>query len=340
MSPSYFPILKWKQGEQGAIYNLAAADRTQMLPIIEPQPPTKGTIGSVLKTQLEKIDAAQYPVAIDLRTVYPTGVPLPTLARLCIALQAAGLQALPAINSSDAFLNPTALAAFKGLPAIVLRLDVRVTPLVNALALIQALRGAVGRRTQIFVVVDLGALGDSPAPNLVTLVEPFVRDITATGVVTRTALAGGSFPFTLQGLPQGAQTRIPRKEWLVWQQLVQRPGCTDARFGDYAVTNPQPMEIVDPSRMNPSAAIRYALQDEWWLLRAGGVRTSGFGQYNTLCQLLIRSPDYAGANFSYGDGRYQFHAGTGASTGNLTTWRRDATNHHLVQTVRQLPPMP
>jgi hypothetical protein len=340
MSPRYFPILKWKQGEQGAVLNLAAADRMHMLPIIEAQPTTRATIGAALKAQLEKTGAALHPLAIDLRAVYPTGVPLQTLARLCIALHGAGLLAYPAINSSDAFLNPAGLAAYRGFPAVVLRLDVRVTPLVNALALIQALRNSVGRRTQIFVVVDLGALGDSLVPNLVTLVEPFVRDITATGAVTRAALAGGSFPFTLQGLPQGAQTRLPRKEWLVWQQLVQRPGCTDVRYGDYTVTNPQPMEIKDPTQINPSAAIRYALRDEWWLLRAGGVRTAGFGQYNTLCQLLIRSPDYAGPAFSYGDERYQFHAGAGARTGNLTTWRRDATNHHLVQTVRQLPPMP
>ena len=60
------------------------------------------------------------------------------------------------------------------------------------------------------------------------------------------------------------------------------------------------------------------------------------GQYNDLCRLLIASSDYSGANFSFGDFQYKAHAQVGASSGSLMTWRRDATNHHLVYTVRQL----
>ena len=110
-------------------------------------------------------------------------------------------------------------------------------------------------------------------------------------------------------------------------------------FGDYGVTNPEPLEDIDPTKMNPAAAIRYTLKSEWWVLRGAGVRTKGkggMGQYNDLCRLLIKSPDYSGQTFSYGDHRYYEHAQPGASSGNLTTWRRDATSHHVVFTVRQL----
>ena len=67
---------------------------------------------------------------------------------------------------------------------------------------------------------------------------------------------------------------------------------------------------------------------------AGGTRTSGFNQYNQLCQLLISDPDYSGQGFSFGDDRYYYHAQAGSPTGNLSTWRRDATSHHLALTVR------
>lgn len=308
-----------------------------MLPILEVQDPKGLTPLQMLKAQMGKLGGDEHAFGVDLRALHPTGVPLPTLARLCTSLLSAGLRAVPVINSDDAFAGDAALVEFKNMPMIVLRLAVRTTPLAAALDLIANIRRSTGKRTEMVVVVDLGAIGDSTVANLTALVEPFVRAITASGHTSRVVVAGGSFPFTLAGLPQGAQTHLPRKEWSIWEQLVQRPGCSTVRFGDYAVTNPQPLEVADPTKINPSAAIRYALRDNWWLLRAAGVYTGGFHQYNSLCRLLIRHQDYAGKNFSYGDDRYHYHAQPDAKSGNLMTWRRDATCHHLVQTVRQLP---
>lgn len=40
--PKYYPILKWKAGEQKAVQQLAAIDREPMLPILELQNVTSG----------------------------------------------------------------------------------------------------------------------------------------------------------------------------------------------------------------------------------------------------------------------------------------------------------
>ena len=123
-----------------------------------------------------------------------------------------------------------------------------------------------------------------------------------------------------------------RTEWQTWNILRTQHGFSKLQFGDYAVTNPVPLVVDDPKKMNPAAQIRYARTDDWMLLKAGGSKTGGFGQYNQLCKILIAHADYSGATYSYGDQRYEYHAAPGSTPGNYMTWRRDATsvtNHKL-----------
>ena len=191
----------------------------------------------------------------------------------------------------------------------------------------------------LYVVLDMGSIGGIDLTALAEMFEPYVRDVTASGEITQVAIVGGSFPYSLAGTTVGVGTRLPRKELEVWKLLRTKGECGAVAFGDYGVTNPEPQEALDPETMNPAAAIRYTQKKEWWLLRGSGVRTKGKGgmkQYNSLCHLLVTNQDYAGQNFSYGDQRYFAHAQPGMTSGNFMTWRRDATSHHLVFTVRQM----
>jgi hypothetical protein len=195
---------------------------------------------------------------------------------------------------------------------------------------------AVGKKNlPIHVLLDMHDIAGISAPSLVSACSPHA--VAACGHVRAASvtLTGGSFPFFLTGIPQG-QSDIDRVEWLVWQELLKNPALTNLKFGDYAVTNPKPLEDIDPRTMNPSAAIRYALTESWRLFKAGAAKKYGFAQYNDLCRLLISDACYSGKGFSFGDGRYDHHAQSGSKPGNLMTWRRDATNHHLVFTTRTL----
>jgi hypothetical protein len=339
MSFTYFPILRWKQGEVSAMRRLASSDRSSMLPLAEVQALEPGTAQLKLRKALDWAGAASMPVAIDLRHAYARRVPLTALARLTAALQASGLIAWPVIHESDALLDPGNLSSFKGQPAVVLRINPSETLVANAVGLVSAFRTAMGRRADIYVVLDLGSIGEIDSRALAAMIEPFVAGVLATNYVTQVAVAGGSFPYSLGGLKVGVSNRLPRRELEVWKSLRARPSCSELAFGDYGVTNPAPLEELDPRTINPSAAIRYTLKNEWWVLRASGVRSrgkGGMGQYNDLCRLLVSSSDYSGSAFSYGDNQYQVHSQPGASSGSFMTWRRDATSHHLVYTVRQL----
>ena len=334
--PKYYPILKWKRGEQGAMRHLDVADQSLMLPILEVMGAPGADHRHVLGRQLGDVRAKDYPFGIDGRTLWTPGAGFKPLIKLCGQLQKDGYQAHPVIGVQDLLANLADLSLLKGLPLVVLRLRLQIILLDSVLAAVKAVRKAIGKSAQLHVVFDFGPIGEAPEGGLRVFVEPFVQSTLTAGDANFVAMAGGSFPLSLGGFALGVNNRIRRKEWHVWQDLRQQPGCEEVRFGDFNVTNPEPQEIEDPAKMNPAAAIRYAREGEWWLLKARGAKTSGFGQYNTLCRALVASAEYSGAGFSYGDKRYQFHALNNDKPGNFMTWRRDAASHHLVLTVRRL----
>lgn len=331
----YYPILKWKAGEQKAVQQLAAGDRGPMLPILELQKAPGGLTPADVVDTLAKAKIGDWPIGLDLRMVNAP-VTFSMLEKYCAAARKAGHVAYPVVHASDLFAQLANVSALHGASGVVLRLRMQVITLAGTLAAIASVRKAIGKAVPLHVVYDFGPIGEVDNAWLTGFAEPFVRDTLAQGAATSVAISGGSFPQSLAGFPVG-NNLLPRREWQMWQMLRTRVGCADVRFGDYNVTNPEALaENIDPRAMNPAAAIRYALDGEWWLLRGRGAKTSGFDQYNTLCRVLIADARYAGPNFSYGDDRYHHHAQPGASSGNFTTWRRDAASHHLVQTVRRL----
>lgn len=336
---AYTPILRWKQGEQGALRYVGAVDREHMLPIAEIQGLERGAPQPILERQLLRSAGKTFPIGIDLATAYDGPVPIAGLVDVVRRMQLAGIPAWPVLRAFHAMVDMAALPHLKGQPAVVIRAYGESTPLVDLQSVVAGVRKACGKRMPIYVVLDLYALGDIDVHAKAALLQPQVAALVASGDVAQIGMAGGSFPMSLGSLKQGVGNRLPRRELAIWKILRTLPNSGAVMFGDYGVTNPEPLEDIDPSKMNPAAAIRYALKGEWWVLRGAGVRTKGkggMGQYNDLCRLLIRSADYSAQAFSYGDGRYYAHAQPGASSGNLTTWRRDATSHHVVFTIRQL----
>ena len=332
--PKYYPILKWKAGEQKAVQQLAVGDRGLMLPILELQKVAGGLTPASVIAALGKAKIGGWPIGLDLRLV-EAPVTFAFLMKYCNAAAKAGHVAYPVVHAPDLFAQLSNVAVLQGAGGVVLRLRLQMIALAGTLAAIADVRKAIGKRVPLHVIYDFGAIGEVETAALVRFAEPFVRDTIAQAQATNVSIAGGSFPMSLTGIPIGA-TLLPRREWHVWQALRAKPSCADVRFGDYNVSNPEPLEFIDPQLMDPAAAIRYALDDEWLLLRAKAAKKNGFGQYNTLCRLLIIDPRFYGAAFSFGDGRYNYHALPNTTTGSFMTWRRDAASHHLVQTVRRL----
>lgn len=332
--PKYYPILKWKAGEQKAVQQLASGDREPMLPVLELQQVAGGLTPTHVITTLDKAKVGDWPIGLDLRLVH-TPVTFASLMKYAGVAAKAGHVAYPVVNAPDLFNQLNHVSALHGASGVVLRLRLQMITLAGTLAAIADVRKAIGKSVPLHVIYDFGGIGEVATDALAAFVEPFVRETIAQGHATNVAMAGGSFPMYLTGIPIGTHL-LPRREWQAWQALRAKPECLNVRFGDYNVSNPEPLGDIDPRTMDPAAAIRYALDGEWLLVKARQAKKHGFSQYNTLCRVLTGDSRYFGSTYSFGDGRYAYHAQPGSTSGSFMTWRRDAASHHLVQTSRRL----
>lgn len=330
----YMPILKAKQGEKIALRHVPGAQWPHMLPLVELLE-ASGDLKSHVDAfcnDLLKANADQWPFAIDTRYLSNKGNSAKALATVCAYLTKKKILVVPVVG-------PAIIPALAGemdkldqYKDILVRLPVAailVSQIQNIIAEVAKLFPKPKHR--IHVLLDHESVVGEDPKALAVVCDPYVKEALASAHSQTVTVAGGSFPFNLVGLTQGI-TYLPRVEWETWNVL--RKKFPDIRFGDYAVTNPAPLEPLDPMQINPSAAIRYALINRWMLIKGGGTRTSGFAQYNQLCKILVASASYSGLTFSYGDKRYEYHTQPGSKSGNLSTWRRDATSHHLALTVR------
>jgi hypothetical protein len=347
MSFLYMPILKWKQGEQLTLKALDDADKNNLLPLVELLPIKPEYLGNLKERLAQHLTAnakhlvkAGYdsnPVGIDITAVEPgyhsqTRLLAATIKSL---RRTSGVNAIPVILPAMVLSDPDHLSSFGELPAVILRIRVGTFLADQVDTLINGLRAALGSDdTAVHVLFDMyDIVGTSPSAKADEL-TPLINAAYATPNVETVTIAGGSFLLSLQGLKQGMHL-LPRVELQAYKQL-RAAGYDQLRFGDYTVTNPLPLEGLDPTTMNPSAQIRYARQDDWLLFKAGGSKTYGMGQYNGLCHLLVAHEDYCQPDYSMGDARYHYHTTAGATTGSYMTWRRDATSHHIVFTARQM----
>jgi len=152
-------------------------------------------------------------------------------------------------------------------------------------------------------------------------------------------VAGGSFPENLSHLEKHNQHNIPRIDWAIWNELLtklkRRPS-----FADYTIQ--YPIYLPKTSAFNPSASIRYTLENEWVIVRGEGLRNpkgAGFKQYPAQAQILANQKNiFKGEDFSTGDAYIAEKAKDikTKKTGNPKTWLEAGINHHVSLVVDQI----
>lgn len=347
----YMPILKWKRGEQDALRFLRADQWQDVTPLIELQPLKVAPVGSDINAALpdylkkvseEIIKAVPADSAIAIGTRYVCS-DFSKQANLLLAVcrrlkKLIPNQVIPVVQDiwvdSLAGLPPNLEELIKEFPSIVLRVRTdtlsaeQIEPVVSKLA-------KIVKRSSIHLLLDQFSLVDKKHLDCVDSIRPFVEATTQFKCASVT-LGGGSFPINLTGKKQGV-TDIPRVEWKIWNQIVGDDNPMKLRYADYTVTNPMPMdEDIDPTKMNPSIAIRYAGNDYWRLFKGQGFKGAATGQLHSLCKLLVTDSVYGGSAFSYGDKEYEKKSVTAGRNGIPWTWRRDATNRHIALVIDSL----
>jgi len=188
------------------------------------------------------------------------------------------------------------------------------------------------------LLIDLGFLSadvDIAAEDIATLVS----DLTKVGEWRSVVLLGTSMPKSLGGgvVQEGTVGRLPRREWELWSALRAADITRLPTFGDYGIQHPDPPLEGEPSGPGMRANIRYTTDAVTLIPRAvGPVITEGSEQYRGLCRELVNLAEYAGRDFTWGDGLIADCASGIGEPGSLDHWRGAGTSHHLRHVIEQI----
>lgn len=365
----YVPILRWKAAEKGALEKLWAQHKGAITPLIEfimPQPerPKKGEkektpkdlLTESIEIFLEKLPSISTQIAscwgqsaifIDVQLL-DSSVRADSLEKILRLGQGLNLFMIPVINiipvvgfESDKKTRQIAINFAKenerGLCIRISNSDFKEVALASDIENFIKENGL--EISNVDLLVDFKIVNENSDYN------ELVRKINTIPHLEKWRtfiVATGAFPKDLSHLEKHKDHHIPRTDLVFWKDFVKdlkRPPS----FSDYTIQHPIYEEPTGNS--NPSASIRYALEDNWLIMRGEGLRNpkgAGFKQYPAQAQLLASQKTFKGAEFSFGDG----YIGEKAKdiktklTGNPKTWLEAGINHHLTLVANQVANLP
>jgi hypothetical protein len=350
----YVPILKGRAGEYGALREMAPKVKAGLTPLIEVPPIPwdfeRGEPDKTVDQHLERLSSkivqswgVQRPLFLDLLWIAPDERMANgdhPLTHIFGTAREDGLQLIPVTGlvRGEEYQSSCRDVIAEDARGVCIRLQkedfeesddlcAQVAELLNELCV---------PASAADLVLDLRSLASDEGNILRAAIPILVRSIPDLDVWRSFTLAGTAFPENLIELPPSTFSMIPRLEWIIWRNLIARARIPRLpSFGDYAVASPQPSEV-DPRIMRPSASIRYTTDDAWLIPKARNLRDFGFAQFHDICRNLIGRPEYSGPEFSWGDRYIDECANRRVGTGNLTTWRKVGTSHHLACVTHQI----
>jgi len=353
LNKHYVPILKAKSGEYGALQALSPEQKERMTPLLEIPPvpwdhatnsPAKTIDEHLLKvdSQFEKSWGTSERFFVDLLWIGEREKMLDgtqPLTHLFRRNRSRNLQSVPVTGllRSDEYQKACREVARADNRGICLRLlkddfegadiDSTLTELLTVLKL---------RPTEADLILDLGSLRDENGEEIAIDAISLIRAIPNIKQWRSFVLAATGFPVDLVGIPPSDISPVYRSEWALWRNVSASTRITRIpTFGDYAIAHPQPPEV-DPRVMRPSASIRYTAENEWLVLKGKNLRNHGYAQFHDVSKALLNNAAYSGAQFSWGDRYISDCAAKSVGCGNLTTWRKVGTSHHLAYAVQQI----
>lgn len=153
------------------------------------------------------------------------------------------------------------------------------------------------------------------------------------------ALTATAMPAGVSTFPRDQITPLRRVEWSLYKAVRSSRDSISRvpTFGDYGITNPEPVEeSVDPKMMRVTAHLRCATEEDWLIVKSGTIDTGGIERLPSLFETLTQRNDYQREKFSSADDWIEQVIKGDASPGNATTWRYRGTIRHLTLVTRQV----
>ncbi|KGP89988.1 hypothetical protein N780_07635 [Pontibacillus chungwhensis BH030062] len=348
----YVPVIRWKRGEQSAIKELEKNIKDNISPIIEIPPidwdfdkeEFKKSIDQHLSNfakQIEEcwnentlyIDALQ--ICLDDEETMESGTH--PLKFIFDHLEGINIKAIPVTSPSRGENYQSAIHEIINEYKTGVCLRLRDEDFDEIEDLLLTTRGFPCDTNEIDLIIDYEFIEPKHEKRTSKLVLGSLQSIPDINSWRNLIFIATSMPDNLSAISTGTDGSIPRIEWSIYNKLLKASLPRYPTFGDYIIQNPNYNQI-DPRVIQMAASIRYTSKSEFLIFRGFSVRSpkhGKWGQAKTLCERVIKSPQFSGENFSYGD-KYIHECALGnTSTGNAKTWRKIGTNHHLTLVFQQ-----
>lgn len=335
----YVPVLKVKQGEKAALRVIAATTRTMVTPlleIVERKPENHPTTAAHFKNAFNGLAEAVRPYSrcfLDVREIESDG---PDAAAKAFAkADAEGIVFTPVTGITRS--SDVAAALSHARNGIAIRLTRQEFEAGHIPASLPAfLSGHDLIPSQVDLFVDLGAVDDLVLDGVTRLTGLFLAEVPHHELWRTMTVTACAFPKSMGGVTTSAHDLLERTEWKAWRdglhanrrQLVRLPS-----FGDCAIQHPSGVEGFDPRTMQVSACIRYALAEDWLIIKGKSTkREPAREQFPELAAQLVNGhlkPHFAGSGHCVGCGSMALAAEGVENFGSAAVWRRLGTIHHI-----------
>lgn len=347
----YMPILKWRMGEWQALERLSSSVKDRTVPLLE-IPTEKWDFEAdcaavSLDDHLAKLAKSvhrKWPGRLcyfDLGLLDPTATlasGLHPVEEFFNLVRAAGHhRSVPVTGLDRKSAYQAAIASTIALDkrGVCIRLIMDDFDRPALAADLSGLLSALGlTEADTDIVIDFKAGNFSPITAYARTMEITLTSLPQLARWRTVTVAGTAFPSQLPSALFRPSGIVDRSEWLGYKALCGRlPGSVRIpTFGDYAVAHPA-TEKLDLRMLDPTAKVKYTIDDQWYIAVGQQVKAHGRGQMKTICQALLASGHFIGAAFSWGDAYIEGCANGTQSTGGPSTFPTVGTNHHITKVV-------
>ena len=347
MSPFYVPILKAKKGEFSALRNLPGEVASKIIPVLDiPMPGERS--GDTAEEAITKTAYAMgkawhgRPAFIDIAKWKPNARTANRVHVLEYAVSAISEQGvIPyAIVAYDRWDDVEYSQALRSIGVtfgqrFCLRLNAEALEdmrdpefFLDHLEHIISSLGLAPEETN--AIIDFGDVGQSSVPDLLERTDIAIDLLQEIGFQT-IIIAGGSMPEFVNGAvgKPNQVGMVHRMEMLLWKAIYSDRRSDSVVFGDYGIRSPNAMDGIISTHNN--GKIRYTVENQFFILRGQSKQLMRLGlQQKALSALLVNSPHFMGAGFSWGDNTIvECSDPSSKYMGGPTEWIGIDTNHHI-----------
>jgi hypothetical protein len=338
---AYTPVTKAKANDLSALSLLSATAKQNIKPLIEP-PVTRGESGfttdlSAATTSL-RLKAGDLPFYFD-----PLDFEIPSRQAAAFEeLSDSNCAFTPVVGLGRRALDTHVIGSLvakhrRGLCLRLQRDDLEDASEETWVRLAQLASETQVSSTDLDLLFDFGQIAHFQISSLRNMVLDFLRAQPRFFKIRNIGILASSCLSSVTNIDLDGKQAIERRELELWASLIyELDGTRSVSFGDYGILSPQ--FVLSGPNPNSNAKIRYTRGSRTTYFRGHGLyNPNRFDQYHALAQRVVDSGLFLGAPYSFGDDVIQRCADRASGPGNLGTWVRADTNHHLEFTAQQVP---